>query len=326
MITLPSGLNLILLTLVIVASLVAILQAARDKVTNSARWIPISVGLILFALIAALIAPAIAGFVSAALWILLAIVPSIGFRLSNYYFYRGHYQRAYRLKYWLTWLHPLADWPWQAAVFQAYSALQHGDHRLAEQLESSPTIEAKAERQLFAYALNQHWEALLTWWHSHYTATALLSPTGIGRYFLWALGETGRLNELVANVGALQTSAAQVPVMLDYAHLYLFAFGGKVEATQLLIDSRLRDRLNPEIALLWVATAHYAADHPEQGRALLRSLQQASHDGVVHDLLEARLRHPIPPARQLLSREAAQILDAQVADWHTRTRLLAQWG
>jgi hypothetical protein len=326
MFSLPIGLNFILLTLVIVASLVAILQASRDKITNSARWIPISLGLILFTLIATLVVPSTAGYVSAALWILLAIVPSIGFRLSNHYFYRGSYRRAYRLKAWLTWLHPLADWPWQSAIFQAYCALHDGDRTLIKQLETAPTIEARAERQLFAYALNHQWEPLLNWWSNHATATALLSPTGIGRYFLWALGETGRLNELVANVVALQENATPLPAMFDYAQLYLFAFGGKVAETQLLIESRLRDRVNPEIALLWLATAHYAADHPERGRALLRTLQQATHDGVVHYMLEERLRRPILPARQLLSHEAAQALDKQATEWQERMRLLAQWS
>lgn len=323
---LPSGLNLILLILVLIASVTTILQTARDPVSNSPRWIPISLGLICVALLAVLIIPTSAGYLSAALWILVAIVPSIGFRLSNYYFYRGHYQSAYRLKRWLCWLHPLADWPWQDIVFQTYIALDQGEsERAAALLQEATAAEATPEQRAFYFAITNHWRGLLAWWQSHPQQEALHHSPGTLRYYLLALGENGELDQLIETFIQVRPTLEQVPLVLDYALLYLFAFGGKADETVTLLDSRFADNLNRDIALVWIATAHYAANHPELGRALLQPLQRTSSDGVVQLAITHRLEQTIAPAASRLSVANSQKLDAIAQEWLARVQLLAHW-
>ncbi len=323
---LPSGLNFILLVLVIIASLITILQTVRDTVSNSPRWIPISLGLICIALLAALIVPTIAGYLSAALWILVAIVPSIGFRLTNYYFYQGQYQRAYRLKWWLCWLHPLADWPWQNIVFQAYIALDQGERkRAATLLQEATAADATPEQRAFYFAMSHNWSGLLDWWNYHPQQEELRHSPGVLRYYLLALGENGEVDRLIETFIDMRPILEKVAMVLDYAHLYLFAFGGKVDETVTLLHSRFASNLNRDIAIVWIATAHYAADHPDLGRSLLQPLQRTTDDGVVKFAIEQRLETPIAPVAAHLSLPMAKELDAIAQDWLARTQLLAHW-
>ncbi len=323
---LPSGLNFILLILVLVASVITILQTARDAISNSPRWIPISLGLICGALLAALVVPTIAGYLSAAIWILVAIVPSIGFRLSNYYFYRGQYQRAYQLKRWLCWLHPLADWPWQDIVFRTYIALDQGDkERATALLQEATTADATPEQQAFSFAITHNWSGLLAWWQYHPQQEELHHSPSTLRYYLLALGETGELDRLVERFIQARPTLEQVPLVLDYALLYLFAFGGKADETVNLLHSRFADNLNRDIAIVWIATAHYAASHPELGRSLLQPLQRTSTDGVVQFAIAYRLEQPIAPAASRLNAVNAKTLDAIAQEWLERVQLLAHW-
>jgi hypothetical protein len=276
--------------------------------------------------VAAFVAPSIAGYISGSVWLLIAIIPSIGFRLSNYYFYRGHYQRAYQLKRGLAWLHPLPDWRWQDVVFQAYIALDRGDAPHAFQLLQAATgTDAKAEQRLFYFAMSRQWTELLRWWQQHPQQAELQRQPNALRYYLLALGETGQLNALVATFTEVRPVIEQVALVLDYAQLYLFAFGGKVDETIALLNARFDDNLNPAVGVIWIATAHYAANHPELGRSLLLPLQRATQDGVVKFTLTQRLADEATPAATVLSPEAARQLDTIATNWLERLNLLAHW-
>ncbi|MEZ4682452.1 MAG: hypothetical protein R2932_50425 [Caldilineaceae bacterium] len=315
MIPLPMGLNLILLTLVIVASVITILQTARDSVTNSPRWIPISIALIAAAIGSLIFFPATAGYLSTSLWILFAVVPSIGFRISNHYYYRGRYHRSRRLKAWLRWLHPLQDWGWQNALFQVQIYLQEGAidkaiHTLEAALQKT---DGTPEREVLLFTISHDWHGLIAWWESHPEPQLLAKRPDVIRHYLRACGEVGALNKMVDTFLQYQSALDKVHIMLDFAHLYLFAFGGKIDEISLLLNARLLENLNPDAKVIWLATAHYAAGKAEIGRALLQPLLRTVQDGATRRFIEQRLSH-----EPLLAHVRSTVLASALRCHHAR--------
>jgi hypothetical protein len=327
MITLPTDLNFILLTLVIVASSVTILQTSLDSVTNSPRWIPISVCLIAFSLLLVVFTPAHAGYISASAWVLVAIVPSLGFRLSNHFHYRGQYARARQVKKWVRLLHPLKDWPWQNAVFQAHIDMYEGrrDRALAGLQDALRTMEATPEREVLIFVLSHDWYGLAAWWESHPQQQRLEERPDVIRYYLRALGEIGRLDDLVAAFLHYRPLIEPIPIILNYAYLYLFAFGGRVELTIKFLNEQLVETLNPDMHIVWVATAHSAAQNHEMSRALLRPMLRTTKDGLTKFTVEQRLGHDLAFASTTLSPESAEQLRLIVVHWIERNKMLTLW-
>jgi hypothetical protein len=165
----------------------------------------------------------------------------------------------------------------------------------------------------------------LRWWQQHPQQAELQRQPNALRYYLLALGETGQLNALVTTFIEARPVLEQVTLIFDYAQLYLFAFGGKVDETIALLNARFDDNLNPAVGVIWIATAHYAANRPELGRSLLLPLQRATQDGVVKFTLTQRLVDEATPAATVLSPEAARQLDTIATNWLERLNLLAHW-
>ncbi|MCB0063550.1 MAG: hypothetical protein KDE19_15615 [Caldilineaceae bacterium] len=327
MVPLPTGLNLILFTLVIVASAITILQTYRDPVTNSPRWIPISAGLIGFSLLVLLIVPTAAGYLSAGAWLLLAIVPSLGFYLSNHLHYRGQYMRAWQIKRWLRWLHPLQDWPWQEALFQANIDLQagHRDRAVTVLQRALETLDVTPEREVLIFVMSHDWHGLIAWWETHPVPSQLEARPDVIRHYIRALGETGSLDAMVETFLHYRPILERVPVMLNYAYLYLFAFGGQVDALNRLLNTRLSETLNPDLQVIWIATAHAAADHLEMSKALLRPILRTTQNGLTKFTIEQRLGRDLCLATSTLSTEAQTALAASIQEWTDRNQTLTTW-
>lgn len=327
MITTATGLNFILITLVIVASSITIFQTMRDQVTNSKHWIPISLGLIAIAVTVLFLTPTYAGYIAAGAWLLFAIVPSLGFRLSNHLHYRGRYARARQVKQWLRWLHPLPDWPWQEAVFQANIHMYHGERDAAAQVlqRAIETVQATPEREVMIFVLSHDWHGLAAWWESYPDQQRLEERPDVIRHYIRALGEIGRLDEMVALFLHYQSTIERVPLILDYAYLYLFAFGGNVEVTTQLLNNRLGEALNPEAHMLWIATAHGAAQNYEMSKALLHPIVRTTTNGVMRFHVEQRLSRAPLPASEQLSPSAAEQLQKIIRRWVERNQMLALW-
>lgn len=327
MFPLPTGPNLILLTLVMVASSVTILQTYRDSVTNSPRWIPISAALIGFALLTLIVAPAIAGYLSAGAWVLFAIVPSLGFHLSNHLHYRGRFRQAWQIKRVLRWLHPLHDWPWQEALFQANIDLHEGqrDRAVGVLQEALNRLEVTPEREVLIFVMSHDWHGLTAWWETYPARHQLEERPDVIRHYIRALGETGHLNAMIETFVHYQQRLEQVPLVLHYAHLSLFAFGGQVDAVIKLLNDCLAEKLNPDMHIIWIATAHAAAKNMEMSKALLRPLLRTTRNGVTKFTVEQRLGRDVTYAADALSADAAATLQAIAGQWIDRNQLLHLW-
>lgn len=327
MFTTATGLNFILITLVIVASSITIFQTMRDQVTNSPRWIPISFGLIVLTIATFILIPTYAGYIAAGAWLLFAIVPSLGFRFSNHLHYRGEYARARQVKRWLRWLHPLPDWPWQEAIFQANIHMYNGERDAAAGVLQGAlaTVEVTPEREVLIFVISHDWHGLVAWWESYPDRQRLEQRPDVIRHYLRALGETGRLDEMISRYLQYQRMLERVPLIHNYAYLYLFAFGGKVAETTHILNDHLGETLNAEAHVLWIATAHGAAKNYEMSRALLHPIARTTTNGVTRFHVEQRLSRAPLPATEQLSPAAAEQLQDIVQQWVAHHQLISLW-
>lgn len=321
------GLNLILLTIVTISCAITILQTRQDSISNSPRWVQIAIGILLLMAVLLLIIPTQAGYWSTAAWTMLVIIPSLGFRLSDYFFYRGNYGAARRLKAWLRWLHPLHDWQWQAALFTAYDHVNAGDGAKALQLLQS-ALDQQApppEQEVMLFYLSHDWHGLIAWWESYPAPAQLERRPDVIRLYLQALGETGKLNELVAEFQRYRAQLEQAPTLMNFGYLYLFAFCGRVEPTTHLLKSMLAEKLSPDLRMGWIATAHAAAGNGEMSRALLRPLRRTTKEALAKALVETRLSRELLPAQQTLNTYATVNLQEIEAEWTAREQQLSLW-
>lgn len=321
------GLNLILLTIVTLSCAITILQTRQDAISNSPRWVQIAVGLLFLMGLLLLFVPTQAGYWSSIAWTILIIVPSLGFRLSDHFFYRGNYAAARRLKAWLRWLHPLYDWPWQNALLTAYEQLNAGQTAEAIQRLQEALAEAEAppEQEVMLFYMSRDWRGLIAWWESYPMRTRLEQRPDVIRLYLQALGETGNLNALIKEFQHYRTNLEQAPNLIHYGQLYLFAFCGRVEPTMQLLKTILAEKLSPDMRMFWIATAHGAAGNDEMSRALLRPLLRTSKDAIVKGYVEMRLGREVATAQQTLDSYGFANLQKIEAAWRAREQQLSLW-
>ncbi len=321
------GLNLILLTIVTLSCAITILQTRQDTISNSPRWVQIAVGLLFLMGLLLLIVPAQAGYWSSIAWTILIIIPSLGFRLSDHYFYRGNYAAARRLKASLRWLHPLHDWPWQKALFAAYEQLNAGQTAEALQLLQQALDETAAppEQEVMLFYMSRDWHGLVAWWESYPNRAQLEERPDVIRLYLQALGETGNLNTLIEEFQHYHTNLEQTPSLIHYGRLYLFAFCGRIEPTMQLLKTVLAEKLSPDMRMCWIATAHGAAGNGEMSRALLRPLLRTTKDAIVKGYVEMRLSREVAIAQQTLDSYGIANLQKIEEAWRAREQQLSLW-
>lgn len=320
------GLNLILVVIVVIASVITILQTFTDPVRNSGRWIPISTGILICTMLSLLFWRNQAGYISIAIWVVLAVIPSLGFRYSDRLFYQSNFEGARRIKSYLRWLHPLADWAWQDALYRAYELARQGNYQEAttilEQAQYQPPTLTQA---CTLFYFRQDWSGLATWWESESQREALAKQVDLFRYYLRALGELGERNKLLQVIRNHHAAFAIVPIVQEYCYLYAFAFGGRTEPANKLLHSPVLESIGPDMRTIWIATAHDAAGNREMANALLKPLLRTTKDGLVRRFAEHRLHYPLIDRTEELTQENKQFLQYLEREWTAKQRMSAQW-
>lgn len=321
-----TGLNLILVVIVIITSCISILQTFRDPVTNSRRWIPISLGLLLCTGLGLLFWQNLAGYVSIVAWCIFAVLPSLGFRFSDRLFYQGNFERARQVKSVLRWLHPLEDWPWQDALYRAYDQARQGKQQEAiqmiEQAQSQPpTLEQVCTHLYF----QQDWTGLVEWWEKYPNRAAIEGRPDFARYYLRALGERGELNKLLEVICEHYPAFQKVPLLQEHCYLYAFTFGGRVEQASKLLHAPVLENIGPDMRTIWIATAHCADGNREMANALLRPILRTSKDGMVRNFAESRLHCTFCHKLETITPENKKFLQKLERDWIDKQRMVSIW-
>lgn len=320
------GLNLILVVIVLITSCITILQTLRDPVTNSRRWIPISIGILICTLLSLFFFGDRAGFISSTVWLLLVVIPSLGFRFSDRLYYQGNFEHARRVKAFLRLLHPLQDWPWQNALYQAYHLASREKYAeaidLLQQAQNQPPT---LEQACTLFYFRSDWHGLVQWWESHADRGELEKRVDLVRHYLRALGEIGELNQLLQAISVRYPIFNTVPMLQDYCYLYAFTFGGRTEQANKFLHSSVLENIGPDMRTVWLATAHCAAGNREMGCALLRPLLRTTKDGIVRALVESRLHRCLNIADKSITPENRAFLQQLERKWNEKQRMVSLW-
>lgn len=320
------GLNLILVVIVIITSCITILQTLRDPVTNSRRWIPISVGLLTCTILGLLFWQNIAGYVSIVAWFIFSVLPSLGFRYSDRLFYQGNFEYARRIKSALRWLHPLEDWPWQEAIYRAYDQARQGKQQTAIQIiEAAQSQPATLEQICTLLYFRQDWSGLITWWETYPDRTVMAARPDFARYYLRALGERGELNKLLQVIGENYAMFQKTPVLQEHCYLYAFTFGGRVEYANKLLHAPVLENIGPDMRTVWIATAHCAAGNREMANALLKPILRTTKDGMVRNFAENRLYCTFCGKVETIAPENKIFLQKLEREWSDKQRMVSIW-
>lgn len=306
-----------------IAGSLALLLRWRTLFTqrHSLGWAAVAAGILAVNAIGAFLFPETAGLIAGGLWIALVLTPSLLTRAVLGNVARGRFDRASLLARLVCILHPADTWPQQPALYGALALAQRGETDRAAAilrgLIARPSIPQKVEQsaRTYLYRMLGQWEELLVWLQSTPGRNAAPEAVSISELTLLgmrlrALGETGRLSEMLAayQAGFLQMEHYAGANAAAQCLLFVFAFAGREAALARLLGGALA-QLPPEMKRFWQATARIAAGQPAAARAELRALSAVTVDASLRAAVERRLAHDLPAAAATFSRAETLTLD-----------------
>lgn len=288
---------------------------------RSLGWAAVAAGILVVNAAGAFLFPDVAGLIAGGLWIAFILVPSLLTRAVLGNAARGRFERASRLARLVSILHPADTWPQQPAMYRALALAQRGEAdraaALLRGLIERPGVpqSVKQSAQTYLYRLLGQWEELLAWLQTgparHPTpaaASVSISELTLLGMRLRALGETGRLSEMLAvyQAGFLQMEHFVGSHAVAQCLVYVLAFAGREAALARLLGGSLA-ALPPELKRFWLATAQIAAGQPAQ--AELRALAAATSDASLQAAIARRLTRELPAAAATFTRSETLTLD-----------------
>jgi len=259
--------------------------------------------------------PRWSGILSLMLWGVGIILPLWGWQQLNSAIAQYHYDRALKLAKLLPWLHGGDGW----RQFQSTLKLLYKDDALAipemsRQISASNQALAPFSLSLLQFRLLAHlyhrsayWPDLLAWFDSIYPLSLWQQDPILRLYYLRALGETNRIEQLLWEIHHLETQRKfrSRSRFLNEARLLGFAFCGQGEWVERLITQDLKP-FPPSQAEFWRLTAQMV-----QGENTLDAFLTLSEypSTALHKAIAWRLARPPQQRDRILSDSiAAQIL------------------
>lgn len=271
-----------------------------------------------------LAAPALAGWVGAALLVPTVLVPRFGMLVVGRMATGQAYARAARWARVLAWFHPFDGWRDQPLLLEALGAAKAGDFATAERVVAS-VRGARGDVGRLAivelHRLRRDWVGMRAHIENDVPRRELLGSALLLPNYVRALGEAGDVDAMLRAVG----EARRID---PYTCLFAAAFAGEPSIAALVLRGPLAS-LPPELQDFWLGTAHAAAADRTRATELLAPLT-ASKDLALSTAAERRLAlvdHPPPPPSvgtpsDGKARLADDVLGAARALWPTRATFL----
>lgn len=284
---------------------------------RSLGWAAVALTILAVNAVGAFLFPDLVGSIAGGLWIAFILAPSLLTRAVMSNATRGRFDRASWLARVVSILHPADTWPQQPALYRALALAQRGETERAATLlrglieRPGVPLAVKQSAQTYLYRLLGQWEELLDWLQAMPSRDA--TPVSISELTLLgmrlrALGETGRLSEMLAvyQAGFLQMEHFAGAAAVAQCLLFVLAFAGREAALERLLGGSLA-ALPPELKRFWLATAQIAAGRPAQ--AELRALAAGTGDASLKAAVDRRLARELPAAPATFSRSETLTLD-----------------
>jgi rhomboid protease GluP len=253
--------------------------------------------------------PPYAGFIGIVFWLVFILVPSLGARILQGLIFQQKYRKAALLSSWLRWLHPADGWLEQHHM---YRALDLADRGFVD--EASNLLEplmAKGETSIgFAatavyFRVNQKWTEFLEWYEKNKgDELSRRDPNLLLGYFR-ALGETGKLNELLAAFARNEKylSAVDLRIYWGLGAMIIFAFCGRRQQLEKLFQNH---RHSEETQKFWIGTTDLTGGNVIEGEKRLEALKE-NCTPFTKLMIEKRLAAPIASA-EILNPQSKEIL------------------
>ena len=306
------NLNLLLIQLVALSCFFMVLRAAQV----ARGWVLVAIGILVVLAGTYLWLPTRAGWISGGLWLLLLVVPSLGFAQVSRLTAQERFTAARRLATALRWLHPLDGLMAYPLLLRGLELAHQGDMVTAGQiLARCQTDETAIGRmaKVLLYRSTAQWEELLDW-ADRLPEKIRWQETSVGALYVRSLGETGQLNELLQAVAQFAPYLEKKgdSITLNLIRLFALAFCGQVVPVQQLLAGSLAN-YSPLIRQFWLATTALAAGQDELAQVQLLALRDRS-PVPQQRAIDRRLAQPYPNVNQVLTEAAQAILARLIKD------------
>jgi hypothetical protein len=223
-------------------------------------WLIATASVVLGGILALWYAPDWAGWLTATPFVLLIVFPQTLLNRAVLAAQRGEWSKAARLHTWAATLHPSPWMRFGATVRRAVSVNGPDGYAAAlTQIEATGSRRQKALARLLLSHEQRDWERLLGLSRERDVGFSLAKPHEIR-----ALGELGRLDEMVQTYQ--RAAKWLLPEGRHECMLFVFAFTGRVQCVQQLLDGPLSSTDN-DSKTYWVAVARLRTDPDDQVHA-----------------------------------------------------------
>ena len=307
--------NVVLLWMVPIACAVNLIAALR---ASPRLWGYAGVAVAVAAVTAVLYLrrPDVAGLAGGGLLFALLVAPALLQRPTTRWSVRQRYDLARWPATAAGVLHPFDGLRQQARLLRALALGDRGDTAAAEAtltaLLAGPTRIARPAR-LHLARLSNRWDPWLEWAESNLGFAKLCRDPSLTAGFVRALGEAGRLSDMVEAAASQRVPHHPATVVhRALTRLPAFAFAGQPDRVADLIAGPLA-ALPPATAAFWTATAEMAAGDPAAGQARLLAAAATASPGT-RAAIDYRRGHPPAVATEVLTPVDLLMLDQMHRD------------
>ncbi len=247
-------------------------------------------------------------------WIVFVLVPQLAARAVDRRLMGQRYGSSLALVRLVALLHPADGWREMPAICRALHLASLGEAEASRAILASKASATSARAlpvAAFAFQLAGDWEGLLAWADAEACREAVRRDAGATTGLVRAWGEIGRFDRLVEVLDGSRSVLAGNPKSMAMSRLFLFAFAGRREEVERLLEGPLA-ALDASIGRLWIATADLAAGRHEAAAEVLGELRR-SGDARLARSAARRLAHPPRPV-DLLSSRIEEVLDRESRD------------
>jgi rhomboid protease GluP len=246
-----------------------------------------------------------AGYVGAALYSVLLLLPNALTRRMERLVVQGKFRDARILAHFTKLVHPTREYFQFPRLFSALEEAKKPSAVSTElRLKKWNHIESTLGRIAISlrFSLEGDWDGFLRWASQIGGVALFREHSALLTLYLRALGETGQLNELVATFrNERETLSSFGSWALSMGRLSLFAFTGNRAGVQELFARSLSGYPQAN-QLFWLSTADEALGNHEDAERNFRLLV-AAEDPRIRKGAERRLAHPLSHTEGLLSDE-----------------------